>query len=173
MNIYFLLLIVIFILKLEGNVISYDHVSNDEKKYIPTDIRTFYDQLNNEERFILYNIVKTHRGNDNEAIKKIKEQSPSLSIKVKDFYSNFNNKVNSLSKEARMFFNLIKQKAGLLMSYDGDSLNLEKIEQFMVYFVGKYNQLTERTKNELNQNFPSFQFIADKHSRQEAIEMFS
>uniref|UniRef100_A0A0K0DWM4 Fatty-acid and retinol-binding protein 1 n=1 Tax=Strongyloides stercoralis TaxID=6248 RepID=A0A0K0DWM4_STRER len=174
MKILFFLIIIIFIsfCQLKGNVITYDRIPNDQKKYVAHDIRKYYDELNNEERVILYEIVMTHNGNDEEAVKIINKKSPSLGVKTDKFYEKFNEKINLLSNETRTFLKHIRYEAGLLIPHNKESLNEEKINEFIKYFVNEYNKLSLKEKEELQKDFPALDIIAKKQNLEDVINVF-
>uniref|UniRef100_A0AAF5D4H6 Fatty-acid and retinol-binding protein 1 n=1 Tax=Strongyloides stercoralis TaxID=6248 RepID=A0AAF5D4H6_STRER len=158
--------------QLKGNVITYDRIPNDQKKYVAHDIRKYYDELNNEERVILYEIVMTHNGNDEEAVKIINKKSPSLGVKTDKFYEKFNEKINLLSNETRTFLKHIRYEAGLLIPHNKESLNEEKINEFIKYFVNEYNKLSLKEKEELQKDFPALDIIAKKQNLEDVINVF-
>uniref|UniRef100_A0A0N5BDM6 Fatty-acid and retinol-binding protein 1 n=1 Tax=Strongyloides papillosus TaxID=174720 RepID=A0A0N5BDM6_STREA len=174
MRFQFIIFIVIYatFYKAKGNIITYDRISDYHRRYLPAYVREFYDELNDRERVILYEIVKTHNGSDDDAVKLIYERFPSFGIKIDKFYKTLNEKINKLSNETKSFLNHIKYEAGLLIPNKNDSLNVEKINEFIKYFVRKYNELSQQGKEELKKDFPALDVIAKKHSTLDVVKMF-
>ncbi|CEF70274.1 Nematode fatty acid retinoid binding family-containing protein [Strongyloides ratti] len=157
----------------KGNVIIYDKIPNDHKRYVVDDVRKYYDELSDKERVILYELVMTHNGSDEDAVRLMHEKSPSLGIKTAKFYEKFNQKINLLSNETRTFLNHIRYEAGLLLPNKEDSLNEEKIEKFINYFVKEYSKLSLNGKEELKKDFPALDVIAKKHNPKDITNVFT
>uniref|UniRef100_A0A0K0FTN9 Fatty-acid and retinol-binding protein 1 n=1 Tax=Strongyloides venezuelensis TaxID=75913 RepID=A0A0K0FTN9_STRVS len=174
MRLQFIIFVVIYAIffKAKGNNIIYNRILDYDKQFLPDDVRAFYDELNDQERVILYEIVKTHDGSDGDAVKMIYERFPSFSFKIEKLNKKLDEKINKLSNETKFFLNHIKYEAGLLIPNKDNSFNEEKINEFIKYFVQKYNKLSQQGKEELKKDFPALDVIAKKHNILDVFRMF-
>ena len=160
-----------------GNAISsfnFQQIPDQFKDIVPEEVKTFYNELTDEDKSVLKDIAGKHTSYDNEeqALEALKEKSPKLYEKAKALHTLVKDKIDSLQPEAKTFVNGVIEKLRSLKPKGDEKPNLNKLRDEANAIIEQYKALSDEAKENLKATFPKITGVVSNEKFQQLAKGF-
>uniref|UniRef100_A0A915CUP1 Fatty-acid and retinol-binding protein 1 n=1 Tax=Ditylenchus dipsaci TaxID=166011 RepID=A0A915CUP1_9BILA len=135
---------------------NFNQIPEQFKDIVPEEVKTFYDELTEEDKTVLKDLAGQHATFENEeqALEALKEKSPKLYEKAKALHTLVKDKINSLTNaDAKTFVNGIIEKLRAMKPKGDEKPNLNKLREEANAIIEQYKALSEEAKENLKATF--------------------